>query len=32
VMPQIESKILVDDEMGGLLPLLNIGAMKGGKE
>jgi|TARA_B110000908_G_scaffold55219_1_gene67269 membrane protease subunit HflK len=32
VMPQIESKILVDDDMGGLLPLLNIGAMKGGKQ
>ncbi|MGK0441949.1 MAG: membrane protease subunit HflK [Pseudohongiellaceae bacterium] len=29
VMPNIESKILVDDEMSGLLPLLNLTSQKG---
>ncbi|MGK0500976.1 MAG: membrane protease subunit HflK [Oceanicoccus sp.] len=29
VMPKIESKVLVDDEMSGLLPLLNLGSQKG---
>lgn len=29
VMPDIQSKILVDDEMRGLLPLLNISAQRG---
>lgn len=29
VMPSIQSKILVDDEMRGLLPLLNVDAHKG---
>lgn len=32
VIPRIESKILVDDEMSSLLPLLNVGAMKGGQQ
>lgn len=31
VMPSIQSKVLVDDEMRGLLPLLNIGDQKGAK-
>jgi membrane protease subunit HflK len=29
VIPKIESKILVDDDMKGLLPLLNLGTEKG---
>ena len=29
VMPKIESKVLVDDEMSGLLPLLNLGSQNG---
>ncbi len=29
VMPRIQSKILIDDDMGGLLPLLNLNAKKG---
>ncbi len=32
VMPSIQSKVLVDDEMNGLLPLLNLGAQKGGPQ
>jgi membrane protease subunit HflK len=32
VMPSIQSKILVDDEMNGLLPLLNLDAQKGGRQ
>jgi len=31
VMPRLQSKILVDDEMRGLLPLLNLEAQKGGR-
>jgi modulator of FtsH protease HflK len=31
VMPNIESKVLVDDDMKGLLPLLNLGSQKGDK-
>lgn len=31
-MPRIQNKILVDDDMSGLLPLLNIGEQKGGKK
>ena len=31
VMPGIQSKILIDDEMQGLLPLLNVNAQKGAK-
>ena len=29
VMPKIKSKVLVDDDMSGLLPLLNLGSQKG---
>ena len=29
VIPKIESKVLVDDEMNSLLPLLNLGSQKG---
>jgi membrane protease subunit HflK len=29
VMPNIESKILIDNEMSGLLPLLNLDSQKG---
>lgn len=32
VMPNIQSKILIDDDMQGLLPLLNIGEQKGAKK
>ena len=32
VMPSIQSKILVDDEMNGLLPLLNLDTQKGGQQ
>ncbi len=32
VMPSIQSKILVDDEMRGLLPLLNLDVHKGSRE
>lgn len=32
VMPNIESKVLVDGAMSGLLPLLNLDARKGGKQ
>ncbi|MFT5580618.1 MAG: membrane protease subunit HflK [Paraglaciecola psychrophila] len=32
VMPRIETKVLVDDEMSGLLPLLNLGSQKGAKQ
>lgn len=31
VLPSIQSKVLVDDELNGLLPLLNLDAQKGGK-
>ncbi len=31
VMPTIHSKVLVDDDLRGLLPLLNVGDLKGGK-
>jgi membrane protease subunit HflK len=32
IMPNIQNKILVDDDMSGLLPLLNIGEQKGSKK
>jgi membrane protease subunit HflK len=32
VMPGIQAKILVDDEMNGLLPLLNLDIQKGGQQ
>ena len=32
VLPSIQSKVLVDDELNGLLPLLNLDAQKGGKQ
>ena len=32
VLPKIESKIIVDDEMSGLLPLLNVGSQKGAQK
>ena len=32
VIPNIESKVLVDDEMRGLLPLLNLGSQKGAQK
>jgi len=32
VLPNIQSKVLVDDEMRGLLPLLNVGAQKGAQQ
>jgi len=32
VMPKIESKVIVDDDMSGLLPLLNLGSQKGAKQ
>jgi len=32
VLPKIEEKVLVDDDMSGLLPLLNVGSKKGGRE
>lgn len=32
VMPRIQSKIIVDDEMNGLLPLLNLDTQKGGQQ
>jgi len=31
VMPKVASKVLIDDEMSGLLPLLNLGNQKGAK-
>ena len=32
VLPSIQSKVLVDDELNGLLPLLNLDSQKGGKQ
>ncbi len=32
VLPSIQSKVLVDDEVRGLLPLLNLEAQKGGQK
>lgn len=32
VMPSIQSKVLVDDEMRGLLPLLNLDVQKGSRQ
>jgi membrane protease subunit HflK len=32
VLPNIESKVIVDDEMSGLLPLLNLGSQKGAQK
>ena len=32
VMSNIESKVIVDDEMNGLLPLLNLGSQKGAQK
>ena len=32
VLPSIQSKVLVDDELNGLLPLLNLGSQNGGKQ
>lgn len=29
VLPNIESKVIIDDDMSGLLPLLNLGSQKG---
>ncbi len=31
VLPQVESKIIIDDGLKGLLPLLNLNKTKGGE-